>query len=103
METVCEVEDIRTNAITRFPAVLANGNAADNDFTVEPSAALDCTSAMPEAIVMLNARVAVCELASITCTVKLLVPVVIGVPEITPVPAARVSPAGRDPAVIDQM
>jgi hypothetical protein len=43
------------------------------------------------------------ELASVTCTVKLLVPVPVGVPEITPVPAASVSPAGKVPEVIDQL
>jgi hypothetical protein len=40
---------------------------------------------------------------SLTVAVKLDVPLVVGVPEIIPVVAARVSPAGRLPAVIDQV
>jgi hypothetical protein len=35
--------------------------------------------------------------------VKLKVPVAVGVPEIAPVAATRVSPAGRFPVVIDQL
>ena len=46
---------------------------------------------------MLNAIVAVCELASFTCTVKLLVPAPIGVPEMTPVFAAKRRPVGKLP------
>jgi hypothetical protein len=53
--------------------------------------------------VMLSAFVAVAELASVTCTVKLLVPVPVGVPEITPVLEASISPAGKVPTVIDQL
>jgi hypothetical protein len=53
--------------------------------------------------VMLSAWVAVCPLASVTRTVKLLVPVPLGVPEITPVLAASASPAGRLPALSDQL
>jgi hypothetical protein len=40
---------------------------------------------------------------SLTVAVKLEVPVAEGVPEITPVVAARVSPAGSLPEVIDQL
>ena len=40
--------------------------------------------------------------ASATVTVKLNVPVAVGVPEITPEVVARVSPEGRAPDVIDQ-
>jgi hypothetical protein len=43
------------------------------------------------------------ELLSLTVAVKLDVPLVVGVPEIMPVVAARVSPAGRLPEVIDQV
>ena len=43
------------------------------------------------------------KLASVTCTVNVLVPVPVGVPEITPVPGASVSPGGSVPAVIDQV
>jgi hypothetical protein len=42
-------------------------------------------------------------LLSLTVAVKLDVPLVEGVPEMIPVVAARVSPAGRLPAVIDQV
>ena len=54
-------------------------------------------------IATVRALVAVSELASATCTVKLLVPVPVGVPEITPVPGARVSPAGSDPETMDHV
>lgn len=40
---------------------------------------------------------------SLTVRVKFEVPLVEGVPEIIPVVAARVSPAGRLPEVIDQV
>ncbi len=52
--------------------------------------------------VILSAVVAVWELASLTRTVKMLVPVPVGVPEITPVLVASVNPAGSVPALIDQ-
>jgi hypothetical protein len=42
-------------------------------------------------------------LLSDTDTVKLDVPLVVGVPEITPVADARVSPAGRVPDEIDHV
>jgi len=41
--------------------------------------------------------------ASMTLTVNLLVPVAVGVPEISPVLAVSVSPAGRLPDVMDQV
>jgi hypothetical protein len=40
---------------------------------------------------------------SVTLTVKLDVPVVVGVPEITPVLGVSLSPAGRVPTEIDQV
>jgi hypothetical protein len=40
--------------------------------------------------------------ASVACTIKLYVPAVVGVPEIVPVGASRVSPAGRVPPVTAQ-
>ena len=40
---------------------------------------------------------------SLTVAVKLEVPLVVGVPEMIPVVAARESPAGRLPAVIDHV
>ena len=39
---------------------------------------------------------------SVTVTVKLAVPLAVGVPEIAPVADARVNPAGKLPDVIDQ-
>ena len=53
--------------------------------------------------VRLSGWVAVSELASVTLTVKLLVPVPVGVPEITPVLEASASPAGKVPAEMDQV
>jgi hypothetical protein len=40
---------------------------------------------------------------SFTWTVKLEVPVVVGVPEITPVEVLSDSPAGSEPLVVDQV
>ena len=40
-------------------------------------------------------------MASVTCTVKLAVPVAVGVPEMVPVVDASVSPAGKLPERID--
>ena len=45
---------------------------------------------------------AVNELASVTCTVKLLAPVPVGVPEIVPVLRPSVSPDGKAPETTDQ-
>jgi len=55
------------------------------------------------ATLKLSALVAVNELASVTCAVKLLVPVPVGVPEITPVLDASVNPAGKMPEAMDQV
>ena len=52
---------------------------------------------------MLSDFVAVCEFESVTCTVKLVVPVPVGVPEICPVPGVRTSPAGRVPTETDHV
>lgn len=49
-----------------------------------------------------RALVAVALTLSLTWTVKLLVPAVVGVPVITPA-VLMVSPAGRVPAVLDQV
>ena len=46
--------------------------------------------------------VAVFEFASVTFTVKLNVPFVVGLPEITPVVPFRIKPAGRLAELIDQ-
>jgi hypothetical protein len=47
--------------------------------------------------------VAVAATLSVTLMVKLEVPAVVGVPDITPVLAARVRPAGREPILTDQV
>ena len=52
--------------------------------------------------VMLSGCVAVLLPLSVTSAVKLALPAAVGVPEMTPVEAARPSPAGRVPVVIDQ-
>jgi hypothetical protein len=55
------------------------------------------------ATVMPSVFVATRELASVTCTVKVLVPVPVGFPEITPVLEANVNPAGKLPTVMDHV
>ena len=55
------------------------------------------------ATAMLNAFVPVLFAASVTCTVNDAVPAVVGVPEITPVDAARLNPAGNVPALTLQL
>ena len=55
------------------------------------------------ATVRLRDLLEVTDLESITCTVKVLVPVAVGTPEITPVPAAIVNPAGSVPVVMDHV
>jgi hypothetical protein len=54
---------------------------------------------------MLKFAEAVCagDVESFTCTVKDAVPPAVGVPPIWPVALFSVSPAGRDPAVTDQL
>ena len=54
------------------------------------------------ATTMLSALVALCAPA-VTRAVMLNVPDAVGVPEITPVPAVRVMPAGSAPLAIDQL
>jgi hypothetical protein len=54
-------------------------------------------------IAILSDWVAVAEFASATCTVKLVVPVPVAAPEMTPVPGASESPAGREPTETDQV
>jgi hypothetical protein len=54
-------------------------------------------------IVILKDAVAVLLAASFTCTVNDAVAAVVGVPEITPVDATRLNPAGNEPELIDQV
>jgi hypothetical protein len=52
---------------------------------------------------MLSVFVATRESASVTCTVKVLVPVPVGVPEIALVLDANVNPRGKLPTVMDHV
>jgi hypothetical protein len=52
---------------------------------------------------MLNTFVPVLFATSVTCTVNDTVPAVVGVPEIAPVDATKLSPAGKVPELIDQV
>jgi hypothetical protein len=52
---------------------------------------------------MLKDFVAVLLAASLTCTVNDAVAAVVGMPEITPVDATRLSPAGNEPELIDHV
>ena len=61
------------------------------------------TGVTATATAILNALVPVLFAASFTCTVNDTVPAVVGVPEITPVDAARLKPAGSDPALTLQL
>jgi hypothetical protein len=64
------------------------------------------TGVTAAATVILNDCAAVCGVGaveSITLTVKLNVPAVVGVPEITPVDAAKLNPAGSIPALTLQL
>src|ERR1700694_4943051 len=107
--TLCPLEDMRTNAMIKLPAVLLVGNDTDTEPTPDPSIAFDCTSPIPPPlpplvlIVRFNALLAVNELVSVTRTVKLLVPVPVGVPEIAPVLDPSASPAGKAPEPMDQV
>jgi hypothetical protein len=53
--------------------------------------------------VKLSAFVAASELASVTCIVKLLTPLPVGLPEIAPVLGVSASPVGKAPETIDQV
>jgi hypothetical protein len=57
----------------------------------------------PAVTVMPRALVAEMELESVTWTVKLLGPTVVGVPEIAPEAELRDKPAGKVPEVIAQV
>ena len=65
-----------------------------------------CTGATATAIVRVNDFVAVCAVGaveSVTFAVKLNDPAVVGVPEIVPLAAASVRPAGNDPELTLQL
>src|SRR5712675_2645686 len=69
---------------------------------VPPAAAIEFTQ-LGALTVTLSNFVEVSKWASVTFTVKVLVPVPVGVPEITPVVDASVRPAGNVPDVRDQV
>ena len=52
---------------------------------------------------MVPLAVAIVPFESVTFTVKLNVPMVVGVPEISPVAAFKVSPGGNEPFVIEKV
>ena len=54
-------------------------------------------------MIMESGAVAVPPILSVNMTVKLYVPAVVGVPDIMPVDAPRVSPVGSAPADTDQV
>ena len=53
--------------------------------------------------VILSALDALLKFVSLTCAVKLLAPVAVGVPEITPVLVFSDRPVGKEPEVIDHV
>ena len=70
---------------------------------MDRDAVVTLTGVTAAVTVMLRAFVAVCAVGvveSVTFTVKLLVPAAVGVPEIAPVDAFRVKPAGRAPVTM---
>ena len=50
-----------------------------------------------------SAWISVVDRLSVTCAVKLLVHVAVGVPVMVPVEVLRLRPVGRDPVVTDQV
>ena len=64
------------------------------------------TAGTLDAIDMLRAFVAVCAVSkveSVTSTVKVKVPDAVGVPEMTPVEAVKLNPAGKEPELMLQL
>jgi hypothetical protein len=107
METVCVVDDILKKTRMRFPAVFATGKDRAIEDTLVPVNDKICTREMVDVTAgfttMFSDAVAVCEFASVTLVVKVLVPLVVGVPVICPVLLLRVSPVGSVPVLIDQV
>src|SRR2546426_9510220 len=69
--------------------------------TVAPGSDVLLVIVNPEATVSVNPFVAFTEALSVTRTVKLEVPAVVGAPVIAPVEALSVKPMGREPMVTD--
>jgi hypothetical protein len=56
----------------------------------------------PEAITTVKGLLAMLEALSVTCTVKVKLAELVGVPESVPLVGLSVVPAGEDPVTIDQ-
>ena len=69
---------------------------------VPPGSEVVLMESAPE-IVIVRLFVAMALLLSATCTVKVLLPAVVGVPVMAPLEALRLRPAGRLPLVTDQL
>ena len=72
--------------------------AADGTPTIERDGVEDGA-----ATTMVDCRSAVADALSESCTLKVNVPVAVGVPEITPLELFNVKPVGKAPVVIDQV
>jgi hypothetical protein len=106
---ICPFETLRVSPTGRVPTETdqVNGRVPPAEVNVWLYAAPAVPSVKAVVVtlgkgltVMPRALVFVAPLSSVTWTVKLLVPAVVGVPEITPVAGLRLSPAGRLPTVI---
>jgi hypothetical protein len=112
---IAPVDATRLNPVGRVPAItlqlygvvppLACSAAEYAVPTVPPDNDVVVTAGGCAAAVtaILSAFVPVLFAASVTCTVNDTVPAVVGVPEITPVDAIRLSPVGNVPAVTLQL
>jgi hypothetical protein len=63
----------------------------------------DAVNVRPWPIEIPNCFCAVTEFASVMVTVNVKLPVAVGVPAIAPVGASRVSPGGKEPALMDHV
>ena len=68
-----------------------------------PDTVLIIKSGPDDTTEMESCFVAVVEFISVTRTVKFEIPVAVGVPDIAPVVLVNVNPAGKLPALIDQV
>src|SRR2546421_3237720 len=68
--------------------------------TVPPGSTAGVVMTRLDAIIRVNALVALTDALSVTCTVKLNVPELVGVPVIAPVAAFKLKPEGKAPVVM---
>ena len=68
--------------------------------TVPPGSAAGVVMTRLDAIFRVNGLVALTEALSVTCTVKLNVPELVGVPVIAPVAAFKLKPEGKAPVMV---